>query len=387
MPRSSWYNDVPPTSAVPMSRREPRNHARPLLTGTLAAACFLSACNDGGPVRTNEELALTCSIPTASILAGARKDGIPALTDPQLLMPNGAGPAYPDLDERIVAAFVGGEAIAVPIRLFWYHEIVNVSLGGQLVAITHCPLTGSTLAFDRGPVDGAEFGVSGLLYQNNLLMYDRSGASESLWPQMYRGARCGDRDGVQLPMIPVVEMNWGGWLGLHPETRVVSKATGFGFDYEDYPYGRYDEPDNDQLLFPLADPMDRRRPPKERVIGVPDGDGGVAFPFGELVERAGSGDLAVVHGSTSEGEFVVMWDGRRDGALVFRPEVAGQTLTFSVSGTEIIDAETGSSWTAGGQATQGPLAGEAMEPVPEAFVAYWFAWPVFYPNVELWAAP
>lgn len=356
------------------------------VTGTLVLVPLLSVCAEGGPTRLQDDFELTCSIPVESILAGARKDGIPSLTDPLLLAPTGSGPAWPDLGDRVVAAIVGGESIAVPIRLFWYHEIVNVTLGGTAVAITHCPLTGSTLAFDRGPVSGAAFGVSGLLYQNNLMMYDRSGGSESLWPQMYRGARCGDRDGVELPMVPVVEMTWGGWLALHPDTRVVSEQTGFSFDYDDYPYGAYDQPTNQQLLYPLARPMDRRRPPKERAIGVPDGDGGIVFPFGELLARAGGGAVSAVHSDVSSGDLVVFWDSRRQGAMAFRPAVDGQALTFSVVGDDLVDAETGSSWTVGGQATAGPLAGRVLEPIPEAFVAYWFAWPVFYPEVDLWTS-
>jgi hypothetical protein len=52
--------------------------------------------------------------------------------------------------------------------------------------MAHSPYR-SSLAFDRAPAGGATFGVSGLLYQNNLMMYDRN-RPESLWPQMLRGA-------------------------------------------------------------------------------------------------------------------------------------------------------------------------------------------------------
>jgi hypothetical protein len=73
---------------------------------------------------------------------------------------------------------------------------------------------------------GAEFGVSGLLYRNNLIIYDRN-TEESLWPQMARGARCGVRHGSDLVMFPTVEMTWTGWRALHPRTRVVSSETEF----------------------------------------------------------------------------------------------------------------------------------------------------------------
>lgn len=343
-------------------------------------------CAPTGPVDPREEAELSCSIPVADILPGARKDGIPALTDPERLQGNSGDPRYPALEDRIIGVLFEGEPIAVPERIFWYHEIVNVTLAGSAVAVTHCPLTGSSLAFARGPVDGVEFGVSGLLYQNNLIMYDRSSGEESLWPQMLRGARCGDRDGLELPMVPVVEMTWAGWLTLYPDSEVVSEATGFDFDYDYYPYGDYNRPDNELVLYPLADPMDLRRPPKERALGIPDGEGGIAYPFGELVREAsrGGSDLAVVAGGTSGGDFVVFWDGRREGGMAFRPVIDARVLTFEVEGSAIRDVETGSAWTVDGVATSGPLFGRSLEPVAEAFVAYWFAWPAFYPDVELW---
>jgi hypothetical protein len=44
---------------------------------------------------------------------------------------------------------------------------------GEQLAVTYCPLTGSSIVFDRASVDGDEFGVSGFLWQNNLIMYNR----------------------------------------------------------------------------------------------------------------------------------------------------------------------------------------------------------------------
>ena len=197
----------------------------------------------------------------------------------------------------------------------WWHEVVNLDgpPGRQAVAVTHCPLTGSSLAFDRRPLSDVEFGVSGLLFQTNLIMYDRTGTEESLWPQMLRGARCGPSDGAQLPMVPIVETTWRGWKELHPDTRVVTENTGHDRSYHVHPYGAYGAEANGQLLFPVSDGIDPRRPPKERIRGIPDGtaarstaeSGGIAFPFGELDEL---GEVAVVSGSTSDESFVLLWE-------------------------------------------------------------------------------
>jgi hypothetical protein len=343
------------------------------------AAITLFGCDSGSGTDTGDpSAALECSIPEGQIFTGAAgKDAIPALTDPPTAPAEGPGIDYLLDEDRVMGIQVGEATLAVPLNILWWHEIVNLDMEGRQLAITHCPLTGSSLVFDRSPLAGARFGVSGLLYRNNLMMYDRT-TGESLWPQMVRGARCGPRDGTPLSTYPVLEMTWKGWRTLHPETRVVTSGTGFGLNYAVYPYDDYDEIDNPETLFPMPD-SDARRPPKERVLGIPSGDGGVALPFGEL-ERSGSFAAVSVAGT------VVFWDARHRAAMAYRPEVEGKTLTFTSSPTAIIDAETLSEWRVDGSAISGPLAGRRLEPVSEAYVAFWFAWASFQPETELWEA-
>ena len=83
----------------------------------------------------------------------------------------------------------------------------------------------------------------------------------------------------------------------------------------------------------------------------------------------------------------MFWDGTRAAAMAFHARSGSETLTFSVMDGTIVDDQTGSAWTVDGQATGGPRAGESLTPVAEAFVAFWFAWPTFYPEVEIWGAP
>ena len=102
-----------------------------------------------------------------------------------------------------------------PHNVMYRHEIVNLNREDARVAVTYCPLTGSALTFDRELVDDAGFGVSGLLYQANLIMYDRN-TEDSLWPQMAGEAACGPKEGRVLMRRPVVEMTWAGWKELFP---------------------------------------------------------------------------------------------------------------------------------------------------------------------------
>jgi hypothetical protein len=325
-----------------------------------------------------------CSIPQEEIFSGGPgKDGIPALTDPALVEVGDPGADYLIADERVIGLIGDGGPVAIPHQILWWHEIVNLEVDGTRLAITHCPLTGSSLVFDRSSHAGVEFGVSGLLFRNNLIMYDRS-SQESLWPQMSRGARCGPRTGTQLKMAPMVEMTWEAWSAMHPDTRVVSDQTGHSRDYQLYPYGAYRRLDNNELLFPT--PIDPRRPPKEFVLGVPDEEGGVAYPFGEL-EKVGP--VAVVEhdrAASSSEAAVVFWDLASRGAALFDRSLDGVDLTFEVSGNVIVDLQTGSEWRLDGYAVTGPHEGRRLEPVAEAYVAYWFAWAAFEPGTLVWDA-
>ncbi len=58
--------------------------------------------------------------------------------------------------------------------------------------------------------------------------------------------------------------------------------------------------------------------------------------------------------------------------------------TFEVRGGQIFDAETGSQWRIDGRAVAGPLHGRRLQPVRNAYVAFWFAWAAFQPETHLW---
>jgi hypothetical protein len=339
-----------------------------------------AACGDEAVAPSDLDQEITCSIPTDQIFVGQVKDGISALTNPATVAVGDPAADFLTNRDRVVGLFIDGTPYAIPLNIFWYHEIVNLDGPGYSIAVTHCPLTGSSMAFDRGPIGGAEFGVSGLLFRNNLIMYDRADP-ESLWPQMLSGARCGVRDGEQLVSVPIVETWWAGWKELHPDTRVVGDG-GNPDLYISYPYGSYDTPENPILLFP-GSTIDPRRPPKERVLGIPDGFGGIAFPFLGLAS-ASSDFKTVVNAEALGGDVVVFWDERVRGAIAYHAQSDGQALTFRVEDGQFVDDQTESVWDFEGNATTGPAAGAALEPVAEAYVAFWFAWADFHPLAELW---
>ena len=129
-------------------------------------------------------------------------DAIPALADPAFVASDHVDASYLEDHDRVIALLLDGEALAFPIKVLRWHEIVNLNRGSTRLSISYCPLTGTGLVFDRSAVGGAEFGVSGLLYRNNLVLYDRA-AEPSFFAQMSRRAECGPlaRSRVSLPMV------------------------------------------------------------------------------------------------------------------------------------------------------------------------------------------
>ena len=113
-------------------------------------------------------------IPVNEVFGGGPgKDGIPAISNPKF-KPDSTITFLSDDDLVIGVKFEGQLRTYAHLILDW-HEIVNDNLGQRYFALTYCPLTGSAIAWDRNL--GGEvttFGVSGLLYNTNLIPYDRA---------------------------------------------------------------------------------------------------------------------------------------------------------------------------------------------------------------------
>lgn len=178
------------------------------------------------------------TIPVAQMQSGGPpKNGIPALDHPGFVSLAEADRTLKP-DDIVLGIELGGLAKAYPVRILNWHEVVNDDVGSQPVLITWCPLCGSAVVFDPRP-DGQRhaFGVSGLLYQQNLLLFDRE--TESLWSQLYGRAVAGPSAGTALRLLPANMTAWREWRAQHPQTLVLSFQTGYKRDYARDPYGEF----------------------------------------------------------------------------------------------------------------------------------------------------
>lgn len=347
---------------------------------------FLSSCDSNDATLQDlpqEEVSENCIISTREFANSTGIDAIPALTDPDLV--GAADIGYLNDSDLVLGVRTGDLTLAIPHNILWWHEIVNLNTTTPQLAITFCPLTGSGLTFERGTVNNLEFGVSGLLWRNNNVMFERSDDTFSLWSQMGRVALCNSEGnaGKTLDLFPTIEMTWGGWKTLYPDTKVLSAETGFNRKYSINPLGNYTEPANTELFWPMPGVPDRRRLPKERILGLPVEKGGLSFPLQELDKLGAKAALRTMY---KDEAVTIFYDREKSAAWAFWLTDENDRYNFNIADGKIQDTATGSIWQIDGLAIEGPLAGTRLAPVDEAYVSYWFAWSVFQPEATLWEA-
>jgi len=168
--------------------------------------------------------------------------------------------------------------VAYPHNILNWHEIANQNSGNFTYSIIYCPLTGTATAWSGNLDNGSStFGVSGLLYNSNIIPYDRS--TSSYWSQIKGVSIKGQYQGLNAETFPVVETTWESWKKMYPNSKVLSTSTGYNRDYEIYPYGNYNHIDADYLIFPVRY-SDNRLPKKERVHTIIVGGQARAYKLG-----------------------------------------------------------------------------------------------------------
>jgi hypothetical protein len=236
---------------------------------------------------------------------GPARDGIPALTNPSfdsLSTVDTPGDTLGILIEH------SGEKRFYPYNILVWHEIVNDSIGDLDFTATFCPLCGSAIVFDRN-IDGEvkEFGVSGFLFESNMIMFDRTD-TPSLWSQARAEAIIGDELGTQLEIIDFQLLTFDDVRTLHPDAKVLSEDTGFPRNYSSNPYVVYE--DTEDTFFDIT-VNDSRHPAKEVFYIVPRSDGSSTAIQIQSVNRGESfnnQDLQISIEKTSDGEVIARDD-------------------------------------------------------------------------------
>lgn len=276
------------------------------------------------------------SIPVEEIRKGGPpRDGIPAILRPTFVSADRAD--FLRGNDKVIGFVNGDTARAYPLRILVWHEIANDTVGEIPIVVTYCPLCGTSMVFDRRYGDETlTFGVSGLLYQSDVLMYDHQ--TESLWSQLKMESVAGEKVGTQLKWLHSEYTTWKAWREEYPETEVLAPDPGSRRDYSRNPYSGYEH--MSRTYFPVPKHRDEL-PNKEWVVGVVINGVPKAYPVIQL-EKLGGRPLADTVGGKSV-------------RVVYDPERQWPKVTEAESG----------------------------EAIPHVSV-FWFAWQAFYPATLLY---
>ena len=340
-----------------------------VVCGFILFSCSSSStggANDGGP--EGGETATEWSIPRSEVFdGGPGKDGIPALENPNFVSAQNVSVL---LDTDLVLGFKNGEDVRAyqHIILDW-HEIINDNIGDASLAITYCPLTGTGIGWNR-VINGKEttFGVSGLLYNTNLIPFDRE--TNSNWAQILNTAVNGSLDGKEIDLIMLVETNWKTWKTLYPNTKVVGLNTGFSRTYGISPYGDYNT-NNNRFLFPV--PKDNRLPSKDKIHAIISNNKAKAYQFKDFVTNHIFKDVF------QENNYLLV--GNENFIVSFELTTAEVALDYDYvyDGTSdvVLQDSIGNQINIFGEIVAGPDTGARLQ-ASASFMAFWFSIPAFY---------
>lgn len=333
------------------------------------------------------------SIDFDTILSGGPpRDGIPAVDFPNM---DSVADASEWLVEQspVIAVEIEGEARAYPQAILMWHEIANDEIAGVPIAVTFCPLCNSSIVFDRRLNDQElTFGVSGLLRNSDMVMFDRE--TESWWQQFTGQGIVGELNGELLDIIPSQVIGFGQFAEQYPDGLVMNRETGSNSSYGRNPYSGLDDGQAGVINLYIGE-YDERLPDRSRVLAAEIDGVLMAYPFGvlrdEIVINDTLGDTEVIAfwqpGVASSLDTVQIDEGRDIGtaALFSRTLEDGTVLDFvwDDSSNTLRDEQTGSIWNLFGEAIEGELAGTELTQLVAA-PHYWFAWAAFHPETNVY---
>ena len=318
-------------------------------------------------------------IPESQVLdGGVGKDGIPAISNPAYESISDAD-TYLDANDLVMVAQSGNEVHLYPHPILDWHEIINDAVGTEKVAVTYCPLTGTGIGWNR-VLGGSEttFGVSGFLYNSNLVPYDRK--TNSIWSQIRMDCVNGEFLGEQIELVPLLETSWATAKKRFPNAVVVDRNSGAARNYDRYPYGDYKT--SSQVSFPITR-SDNRLHEKERVLSIIDNnEEAVVYRFQNFPGNQNGAINDDVFGKKT----VIFGNNTENFMIAFERTLDGETLEFTAinDGSDAIAQDaTGSRWDVFGNAISGLNEGKKLTPLLPSFMAYWFSIPAFYENTEI----
>ncbi len=311
------------------------------------------------------------SIPSDQVVGGGvGKDGIPSIDNPQFITVGQVD--FLTDDELVLGIKIGDEVKLFPHRIMDKHEVANDEISGYPVTVTFCPLTGTGIIWPRPP--DTTYGVSGFLYNSNLIAYDRK--TDSYFSQMFSIGITGPNMCKSTGHIQAIETTWETWKTWFPESQILSTQTGFIRNYESLPYSKTQQ-ETSLPDFPVNN-VDERLPNYRRVFGIVISNQAKVFDINDFSEKG-----KLISDFFNGRPLVVVGNSKQNFVVAFYPQLNGSKVTMQFEDGNLTD-DTGNLYNIFGEVVEGPDTGARLES-PPYYTGYWFAWAAFYPELELYS--
>lgn len=336
------------------------------------------------------------SIELKELKALMKRDGIPPIDQPKFIKASKATKVYFE-HEPVIAVVKDEKAKAFPLNILTYHEIVNDRIDDLYFSATYCPLCNAAIVFNRklnfnGKNYLLDFGVSGMLRNSDLVMWDRQ--TESWWQQFMGEALVGELSGAELEMLPAQIISVGEFVRAYPKGQILSKETGFSEQQERYGRNVYKGYDSRETPYEriFSDSIDNRLPAMERVIDIQSTGEFKIYPHSTVAQHEVVNDdfnglqLVLFHqaGTKSVMDTEDITKAKDIGSItVFDRVLNGEVYTFKKEGSYFKDLETNSTWSITGNCIRGKLVGEKLQPVRYGN-HFAFSWFLFHPDSEIY---
>ncbi len=219
------------------------------------------------------------------------------------------------------------------------------------------------------------FGVSGKLWRDSLVMYDRE--THSYWSHVTGKALKGKYEGKQLKALPVQHLKWKEWKKAYPDSKILVKSR---FTTRSS-YDRYNRSRKRLGIFGTVN-FDKRLDGKDVVFGLVIDDLPIVFPHKYFT------NTNLVNYSIENQNILAVYSKDAETVTVFNRLVDDRVLTFesaeSIDTHYLRDRETGTLWDGlTGKGLKGELKGKKLKQLVGT-QAFWFGWRGFYPRTIIW---
>lgn len=251
----------------------------------VSGGIFPGAALDGDEREVPDTLDLrynpSYDIPVNSLFTGTGFGIIAPLDDPEFVNYDRRREGeilHVEEDDWLIGININGDERLYSGPILAAHEIVNDVVGGVPVAITYSPLSGSARVWRQPAEPGTKLGVTGMLWNSAMLMFDRD-EEANRYHQITGRCVAGFRRDEYLEPVNYVIASWTDWRELISEAKILLPSPSIDLDRARRMDARVRT--STPHSYPV-DYFDDRLPEKEMVLTVTDGVSGKSYTLGQF---------------------------------------------------------------------------------------------------------